>query len=350
MYSLDNFDRLEVTGAISQIFFQLGHHREEVPSSPVIQLCTRHNRQRMARLGLILIFMLQFEGISGTTIFQYYRPGHDATLPCATISSTETICSSVTWLYNKNVSQTSTEVENGKVMKSSARAARLSVDTDCSLVINKVTAEDVGFYTCQRGRSTSQDVDIFLSVLSISPSQPDADPKRDGEVTLECSLSRYSDLGPCPQNSVHWVNETGAVLSGEGVGYKFLRQTECVSALTVKHQSGNNRKYTCQFVDNNKVEIEADYTPDFTDPTSFNQTYIIIGAVVGTVVVLVVIAAALIKYKRRAKVTEDVHKPTQHPGEPESSLTYVTVNHANQRASPHKKVKTEEVTYSTVKY
>ncbi|XP_049914217.1 uncharacterized protein LOC126398707 isoform X3 [Epinephelus moara] len=245
MYSLDNFDRLEVTGAISQIFFQLGHHREEVPSSPVIQLCTRHNRQRMARLGLILIFMLQFE---------------------------------------------------------------------------------------------------------VSPSQPDADPKRDGEVTLECSLSRYSDLGPCPQNSVHWVNETGAVLSGEGVGYKFLRQTECVSALTVKHQSGNNRKYTCQFVDNNKVEIEADYTPDFTDPTSFNQTYIIIGAVVGTVVVLVVIAAALIKYKRRAKVTEDVHKPTQHPGEPESSLTYVTVNHANQRASPHKKVKTEEVTYSTVKY
>ncbi|KAL7388452.1 hypothetical protein ABVT39_014189 [Epinephelus coioides] len=101
----------------------------------------------------------------------------------------------------------------------------------------------------------------------ISPSQPDADPKRDGEVTLECSLSRYRSLGPCPQNSICWVNETGAVLLGEGVGYKFLRQTECVSALTVKHQSDNNRKYTCQFVDNNKVEIEADYTPDFTGNT-----------------------------------------------------------------------------------
>ncbi|KAL7387820.1 hypothetical protein ABVT39_001980 [Epinephelus coioides] len=108
---------------------------------------------------------------------------------------------------------------------------------------------------------------VYTCSLSVSPSQPDAEPKRDSEVTLECSLSRYRSLGPCPQNSVRWVNETGAVLSGEGVGYKFLRQTECVSALTVKRQSDNNRKYTCQFVDNNKVEIEADYTPDFTGNT-----------------------------------------------------------------------------------
>ncbi|XP_049445445.1 uncharacterized protein LOC125896693 isoform X27 [Epinephelus fuscoguttatus] len=260
----------------------------------------------MARLGLILIFMLQFEGISGTIIFQYYRPGHDATLPCATISSTETTCSSVTWLYNKNVSQTSTEVENGNVMKSSARAARLSVDTGCSLVINKVTAEDVGFYTCQQGRSTSQDVDIFLSVLSVSPSPPDADPKRDGEVTLECSLSRYSNLGPCPQNSVRWVNETGAALLGEGVGYKFLRQTECVSALTVKRQSGNNRKYTCQFVDNNKIEIEADYTPDFTESTGWSPlSYVMLVLRIAGLILMIVITIHVIRIKWNTKPLDD---------------------------------------------
>lgn len=260
----------------------------------------------MARLGLILIFMLQFEGISGTIIFHYYRPGHDATLPCATISSTETTCSSVTWLYNKNVSQTSTEVENGNVMKSSARAARLSVDTGCSLVINKVTAEDVGFYTCQQGRSTSQDVDLFLSVLSISPSPPDADPKRDGEVTLQCSLSRYSDLGPCPQNSVRWVDETGAVLSGEDVGYKFLRQTECVSALTVKRQSGNNRKYTCQFVDNNKVEIEADYTPDFTESTGWSPlSYVMLALRIAGLILMIVITIHVIRIKWNKKPLDD---------------------------------------------
>lgn len=54
------------------------------------------------------------------------------------------------------------------------------------------------------------------------------------------------------------------MLSGEGVGYKFHRQMNCVSLLTVKHQSGHNRRYTCQLVKKNNVKIEADYTPVFT--------------------------------------------------------------------------------------
>ncbi|KAF1376955.1 hypothetical protein PFLUV_G00216880 [Perca fluviatilis] len=73
----------------------------------------------------------------------------------------------------------------------------------------------------------------------------------------------------------------------------------CVSRLTVKRQSGHNRKYTCQFVEENNVKIEADYPPDFNDP---NQIYIITGVV--RLVVLVVIAAVLIIYRKRANVTE----------------------------------------------
>ncbi|XP_044025130.1 uncharacterized protein LOC122863074 [Siniperca chuatsi] len=300
----------------------------------------------MSLLELFLIFVLQLEaGVSGVLPL-YKVPGHDVTLPCASASSSDTTCSMVSWLYNRDRSQTFSEVANGNVVKSSARAARLSLDTSCSLVLNNITAEDAGRYTCRQ--DTDQDVWIHLDVLTISPSPPDADPKRDGEVTLECSLLRYS--GSCQQNIIRWVDETGTVLLGEGVGYKFLGQMNCVSVLTVKHQSGHNRRYSCQFVNKeNNVEIEADYTPVFTDPT-FDQTYIIIGAVVGVVIVLVVIAVVLIKYRKRAKVIEDVQKPTQHPDELESNLTYVTVSHANQQASPKKKVKEEEqVTYSAVK-
>ncbi|XP_044025135.1 uncharacterized protein LOC122863077 [Siniperca chuatsi] len=216
----------------------------------------------MAPLKLIVIFMLQFEaGVSGEPTI-YKVPGHDVTLPCASASSSDTTCSIFSWLYNRDRSQTFSEVVNGNVEKSSARAARLSLDTSCSLVLNDITAEDAGRYTCRQ--DTDQDVHIHLSVLTISPSPPDADPKRDGEVTLECSLLRYS--GSCQQNSIRWVNETGTVLLGEGVGYKFLGQMNCVSVLTVKHQSGHNRRYSCQFVNmENNVEIEADYTPVFTD-------------------------------------------------------------------------------------
>ncbi|XP_049895862.1 uncharacterized protein LOC126387377, partial [Epinephelus moara] len=245
-------------------------------------------------------------GISGTPTDRYYRAGNDATLPCATASTSITTCSTFTWLYNCNQYQTFTEVQNGNVVKSSARAARLSVDTDCSLVINNVTAEDVGFYTCRQGSNTSQDVVVYLNVLTISPSQPDTDPKRDGEVTLECSLSRYSDHGPCPQNSVRWVDETGAVLLGEGVGYKFLRQTSCVSALTVKHQSGNNRKYTCQFVDNNKVEIEADYTPDFTESTGWSPlSYVMLALCIAGLILMIVITIHVIRIKWNTKPLDD---------------------------------------------
>lgn len=100
--------------------------------------------------------------------------------------------------------------------------------------------------------------------LSVSPSPPDADPKRDGNVTLQCSLLRFTDLPPCELNSIRWLDEAGTVLLGEGVGYKFLKQMNCVSLLTVKRQSGHDRRYTCQLVEKNNVKIEADYTPVFT--------------------------------------------------------------------------------------
>lgn len=61
------------------------------------------------------------------------------------------------------------------------------------------------------------------------------------------------------------MDETRTVLLGEGEGYKFHGQKNCVSSLTVKLQSGHNRRYTCQLVDEkNNVEIEADYTPVLT--------------------------------------------------------------------------------------
>ncbi|XP_039637297.1 uncharacterized protein LOC120546437 [Perca fluviatilis] len=251
-------------------------------------------------LELILILVLHFQGISGREFFLYKRPGEEAVLSCTTESSSPPTCSMVTWLYNRDRVQTLTEVRNGNVGQSSARAARLSVNTDCSLVINNITAEDAGLYTCRQGRDTSTDVDTYLSVMTISPSPPDADPKRDGQVTLECSLIRIRDR-PCLENSIRWVDETGAELLGEGDGYRVLQQTDCVSRLIVKRQSGPNRKYTCQVVEEKNVKIEADYPPDFNDP---NQIYIIIGGVVGALVVLVVIAAVLIIYRKRANVTE----------------------------------------------
>ncbi|XP_071323942.1 uncharacterized protein [Trachinotus anak] len=300
----------------------------------------------MTLLVLIFIFVLQFEaGISGRRIHLYYRPGHDVILPCDSVSPSDTTCSRVTWLYNKDRDSTITEVRNGNVMKSSVRAARLSLDTNCSLLISNITAEDAGLYDCQPGETKTS---LFLNILTISPAPADADPQRDGEVMLNCSLKRYIGLPPCRINRIRWVNETGAELFGEGVGYRILEQRDCVSVLKVKHQGGHTRRFTCQFVnESNIVQIQADYTPFIKVGDSL---YIIIGAVVGLVVLLVIVAAVLIKCRKITKVTEGIEKPTHHTDEPEGNLTYITVSHTNPGASHQTKVKEEEsVTYSTIK-
>ncbi|XP_067429386.1 uncharacterized protein [Thunnus thynnus] len=223
----------------------------------------------MTLLELILILVLQFEGISGADIFLYHRPGDEAILPCDDVSSSDRVCSTVNWLYSRDLSPTFDLVQNGNVVKNSARAARMSLDTNCSLVINNITAEDGGLYTCQQ--RDKGEINVHLSVMTILPSPPDADPKRDGKVTLDCSLLRFRSLG-CRPNSFRWVDETGTVLLGEGVGYEFIGQTNCVSVLTVKRQSGHNRRYTCQWMNNkNKVQIEAHYTPDFTEGINDDQ-------------------------------------------------------------------------------
>ncbi|XP_027139758.1 uncharacterized protein LOC109138652 isoform X6 [Larimichthys crocea] len=285
-------------------------------------------------------------GISAESIYIYKTPGQDVILPCGTAPRSDSTCSIVTWFYSRDSSDTIAEVYKGNVEKSSSRAARLSLDSSCSLVINNITAEDAGLYTCRQ----KDDVNQELRVLTTSSSPPDADPKRDGNVTIQCSLSSYNYVR-CQRSNIRWVDETGAVLPGQRFRHNLLRQFDCTSVLTVKRQSGHNRRYTCQFVDDQgNVRIKADYPPVFTrgksDPGQ-NNAYII-GGVVGGVILLAVIAAVLIRLRKKAAVTEDVQKPVQHTDEADSNLTYVTVSHANQRTSPKKK-KEEEVTYSTVK-
>ncbi|KAK2855889.1 hypothetical protein Q5P01_004624 [Channa striata] len=256
----------------------------------------------------------------------YRRPGHEAVLSCFPVSS----CSNINWFYSRDGTQTRHMVVNGDVVENSVRSAKLSLTTNCSLLINNITAEDAGQYFCRLGEDNNRDVVTYLNVLMISASPPD--PSRDAEVTLTCSLERYKDLRPCGWDSIRWVDETGSVLLGDGVGYKFLRQTNCVSVLRVKHQN-HYRRFSCQFIDERKnLKIEGFYTSGFED----DKTTIIVGAVVGGVVgvvLIIVITVVLIKHRKKTKVTEDVHQPAPTPDELEPNLTYVTITHDSPKAS-----------------
>ncbi|XP_036066493.1 uncharacterized protein LOC118598170 [Oryzias melastigma] len=248
-------------------------------------------------------------GISGQTERLYHRVGDDVTLPCRDESSSSS-CSDVNWLYKKHPSsELRTEVQNGKVVQSSAGASRLSVSSNCSLFIRNITDEDVGGYICQL--KNKNDAHLVLNTLSISSDPPEVHPRENGSFTLKCSLNRYDKRIPCKENSIIWRDERGSHLTGEGVWFEFRGQTNCVSVLVVKHQSGNNKRFTCQFIEDNKAEIDAVYVLDISDLPGHNFI-LMVGSVVKVVLMFLGLVAALIyMYRRRTKENEEQRTRTK---------------------------------------
>ncbi|XP_011491944.1 vascular endothelial growth factor receptor 1-like isoform X1 [Oryzias latipes] len=230
--------------------------------------------------------------ISGQTKHLYHRVGDDVLLPCRTTSSSSS-CSDVTWLYQKDPNTAfREEVHNGSVVQTSAR-----VGSDCSLLIRNITNEDAGRFLCRLGNKNK--FEAYLNILSISKDPADVPPRGSGSVTFQCSLSRFDPTIPCRQNSFIWMNETGSQLSGDGVGL------DCVSVLTVKHQSGNKKTFTCQFVEDDKVKTYAVYVLDFSYLSG--HIFIIIFVAVVTVVLMFLGAVAALVYmsRRRTEGNED---------------------------------------------
>ncbi|XP_015260443.1 PREDICTED: uncharacterized protein LOC107104838 [Cyprinodon variegatus] len=195
------------------------------------------------------------------------------------------------------------EVQRGNIVQSSSKAAKLSVDNDCSLIINSITAEDARGYRCQIQDGGSSDPDVYLNLMSISPEDAD---QTENKITLLCSLVRFSSLGPCPENSLLWVDETGTGLTGEGVGYQF-RQTGCDSYLTVKLQSSSSsRRYTCQFVEGNTVKIEAHYQLEGSTDWS-PLSFIMLTLRITALILMVGITADIIRTRGRKKPRKDVN-------------------------------------------
>ncbi|KAM4529415.1 uncharacterized protein V3H82_027574 [Fundulus diaphanus] len=286
----------------------------------------------MLVLELVLIVVLQFEGTRGGELYLYHRSGDDVVLPCNSSSSSYS-CSIVNWFYFRDPSSSSlSEVQDGKVNQSSPRAARLNVDSKCSLIINNITAEDAGAYACRFGSGTALEGRVLLSVLTVSPSPTGADPSKE-DFSLKCSLERFRGLGPCPEKSLLWVDETGSELLGEGVGFKSGGQTGCDSYLTVKLQiSSSNRRYTCQFVEGNTVKIEAHYPSEIQGVPDKILIFIILGAVIG-VLLLGVLVAVFIKLKKtrvivdhRTKTEDQESAHESHQNEVPSDMIYANVD------------------------
>ncbi|XP_014872064.1 uncharacterized protein LOC106935873 isoform X2 [Poecilia latipinna] len=224
----------------------------------------------------------------------YHRAGDEAVLPCNRPSSSDS-CSSVDWNYETNGYMDKQEVHRG-IVQSSPRSARMSLDRNCSLIINNINADDAGRYSC------SYNTDVYLNLLIISSSPPDPDPTVNN-FTLACSLWRFSSSGSCLVKSLFWLDETGSELTGEGDGYKSGGQFGCVSRLTVNLQS--SRRFTCQFVEGNKVKIEAHYQHE-GPPASSPLSFIMLTLKITGLILMVGLTVGIIRTRGRKKPQKDI--------------------------------------------
>ncbi|XP_061563242.1 uncharacterized protein LOC133418524 [Cololabis saira] len=260
-----------------------------------------------AQLQLFITLLLHFGAGISDGIVLHRRAGDDVVLPPDFDSHYP--CSDVDWLlYNPYINFI---VSNGSIVKTSPGADKISLSSNCSLIINNITAENAGLYNC-RVRKTVGPTSMFLNVLTVSPYQPHGDPGRDEDVTLRCSLNKY--LYGCEKNSIIWLDETGTVLVGEGDGFVSGGQESCVHYLIVKYQKGSKRRFTCRVVDGWRVKIESEYTLDFTDSSPIDTVLIIEWVFGGLMVVLVIIAMFPIIYRMKVKMNNpnnqtDVHLP-----------------------------------------
>ncbi|XP_039455045.1 uncharacterized protein LOC120433219, partial [Oreochromis aureus] len=95
---------------------------------------------------------------------------HDVTLPCKNVIQGQHNCSSTTWIFGHSSSSVSL-FELGQNKEVKPKSDRLSLSADCSLVIKKVTDQDVGRYTCRQfktatGSQEYSDFTIHLSVIN----------------------------------------------------------------------------------------------------------------------------------------------------------------------------------------
>ncbi|XP_005751959.1 uncharacterized protein LOC102214209 [Pundamilia nyererei] len=127
------------------------------------------------------------------------RDEGEVTLSCE--NDDQDKCDRTHWLFSKSNTATITLFENGEIRREAKnKSDRLSVTAKCSLVIKKLTAEDVGQYTCRRfnksGQKEGSDSVAELSVVNLT------EHKEDDTVTLNCSVSTYKK---CKYYTVKWL-------------------------------------------------------------------------------------------------------------------------------------------------
>ncbi|XP_067260414.1 uncharacterized protein [Chanodichthys erythropterus] len=225
----------------------------------------------MCLLGLIILCSL-LTGKSGAEVTHVFSSsGENVRLPCNNALSD---CSSTAWNYNRH--SVAAELIAGGIKKNDIeRRERLSLGSDCSLNIKKVTQEDYGLYTCQQyvnGQKQGTDAPVYLHFLHVSSSSSQTEIRPGSSVTLSCRL--YYDRVSCDSLvrseglQLIWVNQAGVSVMTDSRYQISFSSTHCIITLTTTLLNEDlNREWRCLVTQRNQLKTSATYTVKYSAPT-----------------------------------------------------------------------------------
>ncbi|XP_029903672.1 uncharacterized protein LOC115356595 [Myripristis murdjan] len=320
-------------------------------------------------MSLFLLLLFPFT-VTGQDF--YVRDGAEVTLPCGSLIPSQDKCQYTTWIVH-HVNKISAEelVAHGKISPdefAQANAARLSVTADCSLVIKKVTAEDVGRYFCQQfvsGQQQGSDAEVYLSLIQMTEQQ------QNHQLKLQCSVSTYEQ---CRQTVTWLCGEERLDQSSSDIQ---ISVSPCNTTVTLQKNHCDKERLKCQVSDGTGKVQTFDFTPlssgGTTTTLASTAPFIAVGVVSAALLITV---AVLIVYCKRAKgnktATEDNVGLTlisdaeggvkqsgpagsQDKADPDT-LTYASIVHSEKKDKKARKAKVQctddgddAVTYATVR-
>ncbi|XP_025755064.1 uncharacterized protein LOC102078668 isoform X2 [Oreochromis niloticus] len=296
---------------------------------------------RWIHMFLSVILMLQLTGAhSGDLLLSFtVRDGDKVTLPCKNVINNHHNCDTTTWLFIDSRGKAAVELVNLGQIKEKAKSDRLSVTAECSLVIKKVTAEDVGRYTCRQfrgnpGKQQGLDAVVHLSVVIVT------EQKKADQLTLNCSVQVY---GWC-KYKVKWIHNSVA-LDRDHSKFK-TSQSSCsatVTFLKLQYSQISSSDFKCNITtEENKKQL-------FTFSTRSSGA-----ALVWPYILVAVISAALLIFAVKLIVLKRGNKTQANENvDHEDGVSYISISYTNKAYSENKvwgKCDSDEiVTYSTVK-
>ncbi|XP_043093322.1 uncharacterized protein LOC122343071 isoform X1 [Puntigrus tetrazona] len=227
------------------------------------------DKSQMCLLGLVLSALLTGTGGARDT-HVFCSSGENVSLPC---NNALFGCTSTAWMYSKQ-SGTVELIYGGKKKKDIERSERLSLGSDCSLNITKVTKEDHGSYICRQfvtgkqGKNEQQGNDsrVYLHFLHVTSSSSQISPG--SSVTLSCQL--YCDLISCDslvrdEVQLIWVNQFGVNLQTDSRYQISFSSEHCNISLTTKLQNEDlNREWRCEVTQRNQPKTSVTYTVKYS--------------------------------------------------------------------------------------